>query len=132
LVTPLGEDVLYYKYQNGNRDNWKAALELVRQQKEAGDLVVTANRALGDYYLQEKTIGLQGLDLSRIEGNGSRVWFVEDMNVEELFPQVHDWVEQNAQLVANLDVHVRARNFKMRVYLYDPVESLSQNYQAIH
>jgi len=120
LLDPLGEDVLYYKYQNGNRDNWKAAFESVRQQKEVGDLVVAAHPGLGDYYLQEKTISMDGLDLSRIEGNEGRVWFVEDMNVEELAPQVHDWIEENAQLVANLDVHAHARNFKMRIYLYDP------------
>ena len=30
------------------------------------------------------------------------------------------WIDANAQLMANFDVHVRARIFKMRVYLYDP------------
>lgn len=120
LLMPLGEDVLYYKYQNGNRDNWRGAFALIKQQKKADDLVVTGNPLLGDYYLQEKTSGMERLDLTQIEGNENRVWFVEDMTVEPKWPQVVDWLQQNAQLVATMDVHVQARNFKMRVYIYDP------------
>jgi len=125
LLHPLGEDVLYYQYQNGNRENGKAAFDLVREQREDGDLVVAPNTELGDYYLQDETIGWGSLDLARIEETGDRVWFVEDMVAQEESPSVHDWLEKNAQLVANLDVHVQARNFKMRVYLYEPVKNLS-------
>ncbi len=122
LAGPLSEDMLYYRYQNGNRDNWRAAFELIKQHKKAGDLVVAAGPQLGNYYLQEKTIGMENLDLAQFEENGDRVWFVEDMNVEERWPHIHTWLEKNAQLITNLDVHVRARNFKMRVYLYDPAQ----------
>lgn len=123
LLDPLGEDVLYFKYQNGNRDDWKAAFEVIQQNKTAGDLVVSANPRLGNYYLRENTVPMEGLALSRIITNGNRVWFVEDMNVKELYPELHGWLAGNAQLVANLDVHVHARNFKMRIFLYDPADA---------
>jgi len=70
-------------------------------------------------------MGLKSLDLSSISQNEQRVWFVEDMVVQRVFPQTHIWLEENARLVANLDVHAQARNFTMRVYLYDPVKNLS-------
>jgi hypothetical protein len=121
FALPLSEDMMYYQYQNGNRDNWKAAYALVKQNKSATDVVVTANPLLANYYLEEPIIGMEALELSRIDTLGDRVWFVEDMNVEPKWPQVSVWLQENAELVANLDVHVRARNFKMRVYRYEPI-----------
>ena len=50
--------------------------------------------------------------------------FEEDsLGVAEKYPDVVRWIRANTQLVANLDVHFRARNFKMRVYLYAPDEA---------
>jgi hypothetical protein len=125
LLQPLSEDVLYFQYQNGNRDNWKAAFEFVREHKQVGDLVVAANTELGDYYLQDRTMSLRSVDLASIEKNKNRVWFVEDMVAQQIFPDAHNWLKENTQQVANLDVHIQARNFKMRVYLYDPVKNSS-------
>jgi len=120
VLVPLSEDVLYYKYQNGNRDNWRAAFEFVQQQKAKGDLVIVPDPSLADYYLQEETFSMGEVDLTHLGEVKERVWFVEDMNVEVKFPQVHDWIQENAELVANMDVQVRARNFIMRVFVYDP------------
>ena len=119
LLAPLSENVLYYKYQNGNRDRWKEALAWVKQQKETDDLIVVPDPQLGDYYSQENTIGMGRVDLANIKETGKRVWFVEDMNVQWKYPDVLDWIEENTIPVANLDVAVRARTFKMRIYLYD-------------
>jgi mannosyltransferase len=125
LLQPLGEDILYYRYQNGNRDNWKAAFELVGTRRQMGDLVVTTNAELADYYLHEKTTDLRDLDLARIESSRERVWFVEDMVTEKDFPDMSNWLRENTRLVANFDVHAQARTFVMRVYLYDPVKNLA-------
>jgi len=127
VVTPMSENVLYYKYQNGNRDNWKDAFALVSQWKDEDDIVITSNASIGDYYLGEKTIGVEALDLSTVNQYNERIWFVEDMNVEEKWPDTHYWFANRARLMATLDVHVRARNFKMRIYMYDPDQtSLTQ------
>lgn len=120
LAAPLGENVLYYQYQHGNRDNWKAAFAWVKQHKQAGDLLVVANPRLAEYYLHEKSLSMGSVNLERIGQSGQRVWFVEDLNVQWKSPRVLQWLRQNAREVANMDVHVRARNFKMRVYLYEP------------
>jgi hypothetical protein len=120
ILQPLSENALYYGYQNGNRDNWKAAFAVVQEQRMAGDLVVSLDRELGQYYLRDEILGWRNVDLSRIEEGGKRVWFVEDNVAYQIFPHVHRWLERNAQLVAVLDVHFQVRNFRMRVYLYDP------------
>jgi hypothetical protein len=122
VLGPLGENALYFHYQNGNRDNWKGAFELVRSRREADDLVIVANPELGDYYLKDDTVALSQVDLTGLEQNRARVWLVEDMVAHEVFPEIHHWFAENANLVAVLDVRVQARNFIMRVYLYEPEE----------
>ncbi len=132
LLAPLAENVLYYKYQNGNRDNWKGAFALVKQQKKAGDLVVVSDVLIGNYYLKEETIGIWELefeDLDQLIAKGNRIWFVADMNVEVKKPRMQDWLVENTQLVANMDVHVQARNFKMRIYLLE-LDDLSDSQVA--
>lgn len=122
VLAPLSEDVLYYQYQNGNRDNWRAAFEYVQQQKAERDLVIVPDHNLADYYLQEQTVSMGGVNLTRLREVEGKVWFLEDMNVEVKYPQLYEWMLENSELVANMDVHLRARNFKMRVYMYDPAE----------
>jgi hypothetical protein len=121
LLEPVSEAVLYYRYQNGNRDNWKAAFTLINRLKEADDQVVVTNTLLGDYYTDGKgTVNYRALDLENLATDGRRYWFVEDNNVGEKSPTTLRWLQQNAELKAVFDVHVRARVFKMRVYLYEP------------
>jgi hypothetical protein len=122
VLAPLSEDVLYYQYQNGNRDNWRAAFEYVQQQKAERDLVIVPDHNLADYYLQEQTVSMGDVNLTRLREVEGKVWFLEDMNVEVKYPQLYEWMLENSELVANMDVHLRARNFKMRVYMYDPAE----------
>jgi mannosyltransferase len=120
MVDPLSQNALYYQYNNGNRDDWKGAFALVERNLEANDRVAVSHMDLGRYYLAERPLNLYSLDLDEIKTLNGRIWFVEDMNVPELAPERHRWLERNAQLVAVLDNHVEARKFLMRVYLYDP------------
>lgn len=120
VLEPLSEDALYFQYQNGNRDNWKAAFQLIEQDKADGDIVVVSEPLVGNYYLEETTAGIESFDLNALDGSENRVWFVEDNNVGLKSPEKLNWIEANAKLLANFDVDVRARKFKMRVYLFDP------------
>jgi hypothetical protein len=83
---------------------------------------VVADQKVGDFYLPNETIGMWSFDLARIENHSENVWIVEDMNVDELYPDLLNWIQSSAQLVAVYDVKVRARNIKLRVYLYEPVK----------
>ncbi len=120
VLGSLSENTLYYLVQNGNRDDWRSAFEFIERNKQPGDVIVSQNRLLADYYLQEQTVGMSRLDPAIFETNPQRVWFVVDLNVPEKYPSLNRWIMDNTRLRANMDVHVRARNFMMRVYLYDP------------
>lgn len=120
VLQPLSEDVLYYRYQHGNRDNWRAAFAFVERNMHDGDRVFSGNPRLGRYYLDDDVSGMAYLDMSDLDEIASRTWFVEDMTVAQKYPLVHRWLGQNARLVSEFDVQVRARNFEMNVYLYEP------------
>jgi hypothetical protein len=120
VLEPLSEDFLYHQYQSGNRDNWKAAFELIEDNIWPEDRVVVTEPLLGDYYMAAETVGIGSLDIDALSTSEGRVWFVEDNNLANKFPKKMRWIEKNAQLISNFDVTVRARLFKMRVYLYDP------------
>ena len=123
FIALIKEDFLYYQYQNGNRPDWKAAFQYIASHKEPGDLVLSANKDLGDYYTHEKTHGLQSFDINKIKESGGKVWIVDDWGAKDVNPDTIRWVEESARLVTLYDVWVEARNFSMRVYLYDPVSS---------
>jgi len=76
---------------------------------------------MGDYYLDEEiTLHYLYLDYDNLPETDHRYWFIVDNNVGEKYSGTLDWVVENADLLANYDVNVRARNFQMRIYLYDP------------
>jgi mannosyltransferase len=128
LGASLGEDLMYFRFQNGNRDNWKAAVQYVQEHRTPNDIVVSANPDVSDLYLGHNTIPLLDWDPASFTSPG-RAWILEDMNVQEMLPGKLEWLRENARQVADFDVHVQARNFKMRVYLYTPPHTVTKQGQ---
>ena len=123
VLFPMGENILYYQYQNGNRDDWKGAFELVEDRMEPGDVVVVTEPLMADYYLEGKDIAdFSDLDYVALPGSNQRYWFVVDNNLGDKDPEILNWVKENSDLIDNKDVVVRARKFKMRIYFYDPAQ----------
>ena len=120
LMTSLSQDVLYYRFQNGNRDDWRGAVEIVESRMEPGDWVISSAPNVASYYLDAPVMSMDNLDLQLLDSSETPMWFLEDMNAARRFPGAFKWMTDNADLVANLDVHVEARNFLMRVYYFDP------------
>lgn len=120
LAQPLSDDILYFRYQNGNRDDWKSAFQYVDSAMAPGDVLVTSNSKASSFYSRNDARGLYDLDFDTLTGMEQDVWFVVDMNVPEKEPEKYNWLVNNAQLTATFDVHVQARNFMMRVYKYSP------------
>jgi 4-amino-4-deoxy-L-arabinose transferase-like glycosyltransferase len=123
FIALLKEDFLYFQYQNGNRPDWKAAFAFVQSHKGPGEIVLSANRDLGDYYSREKTKSLESFDIDAIQQSGVKVWIVDDWGAKDINSETIRWVEENTRQVAIYDVWIEARNFSMRVYLYDPGSS---------
>ncbi len=120
LAAPLSEDLLYFRFHNGNRENWRAAFNYVKDHFQHGDLVITENGEVGEYYLNAEAEHYAEFLPEDAQNAAGRIWFVEDMTSSERYPQTFAWIQENAKQVADFDVNVQARNFKMRVYLFEP------------
>jgi hypothetical protein len=121
LAMPMADNVLYFLYQNGNRDNWKAALAFVAAEMAEGDLVATVDTHLADYYLQSRSLDMHHLEqagLAMVEQHQASSWFLLDLTAPDKTPQTTKWVRENARFVRNFDVVVSARRFPMEIYLY--------------
>jgi mannosyltransferase len=116
----LGEDVLYHRYQNGNRADWKGAFQFIKARQQPGDLIITTKPEIGQFYLQEPVLGFYQLESLASNGPDQRIWFVEDMNINQVRESDLIWVSEHAQQVITLDNVVGGRNFRMRVFLHDP------------
>jgi hypothetical protein len=62
---------------------------------------------------------MMNVDIASIKENQQRSWFIIDLTAPDKAPQMVNWILKNAQQVDTLDVHVSARIFPMRIYLYD-------------
>jgi mannosyltransferase len=121
LLIPLSENLLYYQYQNGNREDWRSAFEFIKQNYQTGDKVVVTFPAAGRYYFREEFIDIRDLYPEEIDPS-TRYWFVENDAIDWGFP-AQEWILDNAMVLTNYDVHINsARTYKMRVLLYSPPE----------
>ncbi|MCA9927855.1 MAG: glycosyltransferase family 39 protein [Anaerolineales bacterium] len=122
LAVSVSDNVLYYQFQHGNRDNWKDAFALVSSQYQEGDQIITANRALADYYLGKETLGMQSVEVVGLEtilDDAERTWFVIDVTAVGKGPTSTRWAQEHAHFMGSFDVNISARTFPMAVYLYD-------------
>lgn len=119
VADAIGQDVLYYTFQNGNREDFKSAFAVVQAEKQADDLVVAGRPEVGAYYLGGEVLPPQAVTVKGITEGEQRVWFVID-NRSGIPPFLQRWVEANTQLVSVHDVSIPGKLMTMRVYLYQP------------
>lgn len=116
----LADDGMYFLYQNGNREDWKGALQYIQTNRGPGERVVMDEREVGEIYLREQTRSFGQVDYNSLARRDTAVWFIEDLDTRNMYPHELDWVHENASLEAVFDVTVYGRQFPMRVYRYDP------------
>ena len=117
LLHPLLATSLYFAFQGGYRDDWKAAASAVVPNLHEGDLVLTTLPPLADYYLGEGTKHIEAVDLNVELSTGTRIWIVEDWGIYKYFGWAEDWMDQNCELTGSFDTFAGGRNFQLRTHL---------------
>jgi mannosyltransferase len=127
LVLPasmIADDYLYFRFQNGNRLDWRAAFFQVKQSKGETDRVISTRPALGHHYLaQEQRVLPSNVDPKAIEREGRSAWFVIDYDTSGRVPErLTSWLAEKAGLVGVYDAYLPGKPMRLRVYRYDPPE----------
>lgn len=117
LAASMADLFLYFTQQNGNRPDWRGALTYIAEHGRAGDRVVSSDLDVFQYYLGEPFV-YRTWD-APAPPPGVRTWYIEDLVVDELYPQQLNFVQGQAEPRANYDVHLPWRIFPMRVYMVD-------------
>jgi hypothetical protein len=124
LAMYAGDLFQYFTVQKGNRDDWRGALTYVAEHGRPGDRVIASDYDIFAYYLGEpfvyRTWGEAAAEMALLEETpGRRIWYVEDMTVEELHPGALAEMRAQATPEADFDVRLPGRTFRMRVYFAD-------------
>lgn len=122
VADPLGQNVLYYQYQNGNRRDWKNAFASVQQMQQDGDLIITNRKDLGEYYLGHEVAWSHEIKTTDVIKENKRTWFVMSDGTLSAGPEYFDWLDHNSQLISIWDVHIPGKTLFLRIYFYDPVK----------
>jgi uncharacterized membrane protein len=119
VADSFSQDVLYFDFQNGNREDFKGAFEIVAQNKQPEDLIVSGWPEIGTYYLDEPVTSSFEVKVKDVASTDHRVWFVVD-NRSGFPGKLQKWIEANSQLVGVRDVYIPGKVLMMRVFLYQP------------
>ncbi len=120
VADSLGQTVLYYQYQNGNRPRWREAFALVGEDMTEDDLVLATRPELGHYYLTDDVACINSADPATMESTGGRAWFVIDEATGWVAPEIGHWIRENAGMVDVLQVRMPGKSLSIYVYLYNP------------
>jgi len=122
LADAGGDNLLYYRVNNGNRADWRAAFQTIQAQSQPDDIVVTYWPELGDYYLDREFIQYEDIDVPSILNGERQYWFVLDAETIWANPDVKAFLEKNGRLI---DVrYLRTPDdFYLRIYHFAPEPS---------
>jgi uncharacterized membrane protein len=120
LITYIGENVLYFGDQKGNRSNWKEAYNYIHENKMAGDMIASTRPEIGEYYLDDRIVWLNHLNPNTLQQTSDRVWFMIDEDSGYVNPGLHNWILENASLSEVVEVYIPGKSLNIRIYEYNP------------
>jgi len=122
LADAGSENLLYYRVNNGNRADWRAAFHLIQVQSQPDDIVVTYWPEVGAFYLDREFIQYEDIDVPTILNSERQYWFVLDAETIWANPQVKALLESQAQLI-DIRYLRTPDDFYLRIYHFDPKQS---------
>jgi hypothetical protein len=127
VADPVSQLALYYRYQHGNRPNWRRAFALVGQRRAEGELVLATIEKVGHYYLSEDVRQVNDMEPEAIQAADTRVWFVIDEAAGYVSPDFRRWIHENSRLIDVIEVSEAGNSLSIYVYLYDPADVSASN-----
>lgn len=126
LADSMGTNLLYYRVNQGNRWDNRAAFVIVQANLQEGDLVVTTFSEIGNYYLKrDDVVRWDDIDQETVESGGRRVWFViiPDMTWYTGTNDFYWWVSHHTQMIRTLYLRT-VDNTNLEIYLFDPAANV--------
>lgn len=110
-------DLLYFKYQNGNRPDWKGSTEIVANHLSPDDAVYASQPEIIAYYLNREVGRTDELAVETLATRREPIWFIDNGWID---PDLNTWLQENSQLVDVNVVSTALDDYTIRVHLYRP------------
>lgn len=127
LAHSAGTNLLYYHVNKGNRLDWRAAFEFVKERSQAQDVVVAWWPEFGPFYLDAEIVPWENVQVETIIESDRRHWFVVDYETVWGNIPLKNWLEAQGQLVEVFYLRQPEDDYYLRIYLYDPVKNSIEN-----
>jgi hypothetical protein len=124
IANAMGDNLLYYRINEGNRRDWKGAFSLVQERAEETDVVVAFWPEFGPYYLDREIVAWDEITTSEVADGSDRVWFIVDSETVWGDLPKKAWIERNAELIDVLYLRT-PQDQNIRIYLYDPAHEMN-------
>lgn len=120
MADATGKNIQYYMVNHGDRRNWRAAFQLVKEKSQPEDIVVAWWPEFSRYYLGKEIIATKDVGPEFVLASGDRFWFVIDSETVWGNIPLRDFLETNGQLIDVLYLRLPEDDFNLKIYLYDP------------
>lgn len=120
VAEAAGNNLLYYRVNDGNRRDWRAAFEMIKERAVDGDVFVAWWPEFSPYYLGQEIVPWKDVKVETVLRSGKRYWFVVDSETVWGNMPLKVWLEQNGDLIDILYLRLPEDDFHLRIYLYDP------------
>jgi len=120
MADAAGKNVQYYLVDNGNRRDWRAAFQVIKDRSTPEDAVVAWWPEFSPFYLGREILPTDEISPNDVLESGQRYWFVIDSETVWGNIPLRDFLEANAQLIDVLYLRLPEDDFNLKIYLYDP------------
>ncbi len=109
----------YYTEGHGFHTRWRDAFRYVNENRRPGDVVVCNDPRIGQYYLEDPSVGVTPSSADDLEALDRPVWIVLEVE-DAIRGRVARWVDNVAAWKAQYNCRVLQPYSSVRVYYYTP------------
>jgi hypothetical protein len=120
VAEAAGRNVQYYLVNHGNRRDWRAAFQIIKDRARPDDMVVAWWPEFSPFYLGREILPTESMTPEAVLEAGKRSWFVIDSETVYGNIRLMDFLEENAQLIDVLYLRVPEDDLNIKIYLFDP------------
>ncbi len=121
LLHPILADIMYFTFQHGHRNNWKAVAAVVKKNKVDDDNLFTFLPDLSSFYIGGQASHVSVSKLETAMNSDKNFWLVESDRFDKQTPVgFEEWMKINCNTVGVWDQFVAGKTWKMRAYLCTP------------
>jgi mannosyltransferase len=120
MADAVGKDVQYYLVNNGDRRDWRAAFQLVKEKSQPDDVVVAWWPEFSPFYLGKEIMPTQDVSPEYVLQSRNRFWFIIDSETVWGNIPLRDFLGREAELIDVMYLRLPEDDFNLKVYLYDP------------